>query len=79
MQRLIIRHLRSSLPRAQAFELRFLGRTYNLSAEHQGRHLFTGEDSIDPSSNMDVPGDYNSGPAGAKGLKPGILPQDFKK
>ncbi len=37
------------------------------------------EDAIDPSFNMDIPGDYHPGPVGAKGLKPGILPQDFKK
>ena len=37
------------------------------------------EDSIDPSANMDIPGEYNPGPAGAKGLKPGVLPQDLKK
>ena len=37
------------------------------------------EDSIDPSANMDIPVEYNPGPAGAKGLKPGILPQDLKK
>jgi hypothetical protein len=37
------------------------------------------EDSIDPNSNMEVPGDYNPGPAGVKGLKTGVLPQDLKK
>ncbi len=37
------------------------------------------EGSIDPSSNMDIPGEYAPGPAGAKGLKPGVLPQDLKK
>lgn len=36
------------------------------------------EDSIDPTSNMDLPKEYNSGPAGAKGLKLGVLPQDLK-
>jgi type 1 glutamine amidotransferase len=37
------------------------------------------EDSIDPSSDMEIPGDYNPGPAGVKGLKTGVLPQDLKK
>jgi hypothetical protein len=37
------------------------------------------EDSIDPSSDMEIPGDYNPGPAGAKGIKPGVLPQNLKK
>ena len=37
------------------------------------------EDSIDPSANMAIPGEYNPGPAGAKGLKTGVLPQDLKK
>lgn len=36
------------------------------------------EDSIDPTSNMDLPKEYNPGPAGAKGLKLGVLPQDLK-
>ena len=37
------------------------------------------EGSIDASANMDIPGEYNPGPAGAKGLKPGVLPQDLLK
>jgi type 1 glutamine amidotransferase len=37
------------------------------------------EDSINPSCNMDIPGEYNPGPAGANGIKPGVLPQDLKK
>jgi type 1 glutamine amidotransferase len=36
------------------------------------------EGSIDPTSNMDLPKEYNPGPAGAKGLKLGVLPQDLK-
>jgi type 1 glutamine amidotransferase len=37
------------------------------------------EDSIDPRSNVDIPGEYNPGPAGAKGLKLGVLPNDVKR
>ena len=37
------------------------------------------EDSINPSCNMDIPEEYNPGPAGANGIKPGVLPQDLKK
>jgi type 1 glutamine amidotransferase len=37
------------------------------------------EDSINPSCNMDIPGEYNPGPAGANGIKPGVLPQDLKQ
>jgi type 1 glutamine amidotransferase len=37
------------------------------------------EDSIDPSANMEIPGEYNPGPAGAKGLKTGVLPHDLKR
>jgi hypothetical protein len=36
------------------------------------------EGSIDPTSNMELPKEYNPGPAGAKGLKLGVLPQDLK-
>lgn len=37
------------------------------------------EDSIDPNSNMEIPGEYQPGPAGAKGIRPGVLPQDLKQ
>jgi hypothetical protein len=37
------------------------------------------KDSRNPNSNMNIPRDYNPGPAGAKGIKPGVLPQDLKK
>ncbi len=37
------------------------------------------EASIDPVANMEIQGEYNPGPVGAKGFKPGVLPQDLRK
>ena len=37
------------------------------------------ENSINPDSNMDIPGEYSPGPAGANGIRPGVRPQDLKK
>ena len=37
------------------------------------------ENSINPDSNMDIPGEYSPGPAGANGIRPSVRPQDLKK
>jgi len=37
------------------------------------------ENSINPDSNMEIPGEYSPGPAGANGIRAGVRPQDLKR